>query len=169
VFFSGTEEETVLLSYPDAPWVEVIVGTYVLFIAVVIPFIIIFVANILIIYGVKRAAADRNKMSDKARNNSKEAHLTRMLILISVAFIVLCLPFGVSEVVLSQPDVAAEYDLRAIYWRLRLIVINYALSEISCMNHVVNFYLYILGGGKHYRNNVKAILRIIRRNRPRKL
>jgi preprotein translocase subunit SecG len=160
VFFAGTDDETALLIYPEAPWVEVLIGTWTLLIAAVVPFVIILISNIFIIYGVRRAAASRNKMADGTGSQSKENHLTRMLILISVAYIILCLPYGVSEVVLSLPEVAAVYDLRYPYWRMRIILINMALSEISAANHVVNFYLYILGGGKHYRDDVKHLFRV---------
>ncbi|XP_064644611.1 galanin receptor 2b-like [Lineus longissimus] len=159
VLFIGTPDETGLLHFPQMPWVEVFFGTWTLLIAVVIPFIIILISNIIIIYGVRRAATNRSKMADGTGNNAKENHLTKMLILISVAYVILCLPYGISEVVLKRPEVAATYDLSSTYWRLRLLVVTFALSQISALNHVVNFYLYILGGGKHYRDDVKQVFK----------
>ena len=117
-----------------------------LFVAALIPCLTILVANIIIIYGVRKAGKERGKISEGKGSSAKENSLTRMLILLSVAFIIFCVPYAVGEVILKLPEVAALYDLSDPYWKLRLSVISYALSGISALNKVVNFYLYIAGG-----------------------
>ena len=80
-----------------------------------------------------------------------------MLILVSVAYFILCVPYGVSEVILAAPDVVGIYDMSVPYWQVRLSLITYVMIHWSALNHVVNFYLYVLGGGKQYRDDVKQI------------
>jgi hypothetical protein len=125
-------------------------------VSVFIPFFLIVTSNIVIIVGIRRAASERNKMA-VSTTCTLETHLTRMLILVSLAFIILCLPYGITQLVLSVPSVATLYDYTKLYWRIRVNLTMFTIYQVSLINHSVNFYLYVLGGGKIYRNDVKRV------------
>ncbi|XP_064651352.1 growth hormone secretagogue receptor type 1-like [Lineus longissimus] len=156
VLFIRTDDETPAYSFPEVPWIELMVTGWTLFIAVILPFFTILTSNILIIYGVQRAASARTDMVS-VNDKAKENHLTRMLILVSVAYIILCLPDAVNELVFSIPEVSSQYVMSSDYWRTRAVLIGWTLAQVSAMNHAVNFFLYVLGGGKTYRQDVKKL------------
>ena len=161
VFVIGTHDEIAILFHPVAEWVTMFFSMYTLFSTVMIPFPIILIGNILIIYGIRKAARNRSKITDgTAGTTTKEKHLTRVLILLSMAFVILCLPLGIYEVLMSIPEVSAIYDLSDPYWKLRVSITYLALSELSSFNHVINFFLYVLGGGKKFRDDTKEVLGI---------
>ena len=153
VIFSGTEDEGFINDLPD-PVLNGLVTGWNLFIAIVLPFITITISNILIIYGIRRAANKRQEIA-RVKSSSKEAHLTRMLVLVSVVFIILCLPDGVLRLIMTIPDVIKHYDYTQLYWRTRHRLIGYTMYDLALFNNAVNFYLYVLGGGRTFREDVK--------------
>jgi neuromedin U receptor 2 len=153
------EFATVVLDFKEVPWVESIIVTYNLLLGFLVPFLIILVSNNVILVVVKRASSGRNQLNKKANENTKEdQHLTRMLIFISVAYIILCSPYSIYEIVFSTPEVTAAYDISDIYWLLRRELIHWSMSLLTSTNSAINFYLYILGGGKKFRSDALKVL-----------
>jgi hypothetical protein len=131
--------------------VDIIVGSG-------IPFIIICTANILILKQLKQAASERIRMTQGVLNTDSDGrYLNRMLILVSVVFIVCTLPVAVPELLWEIPSFQMRYDTRYRYWMLRIHLESWCLIALIDCNHAINFYLYVLGGGKNYRKSVKQL------------
>jgi hypothetical protein len=165
-YFEGSDMESAILDYPDPPWLEITVGAYNLAIGTVIPLTVIITSNILIIASVKRSAISRSKMaaqSDTEKGRTDERQLTRMLILVSIAYVIFSVPIRTYEIILTIPEIVSTYNMNDPYWRLRYNVQFWLLAEMHHMNYAVNFYLYILGGGGKYRRNVKEVFKSCRR------
>jgi hypothetical protein len=132
---------------------------YIIF-GTVIPFTVIAICNIAIIVTVKQAAKTRlNLDQTKHRQETDTAHLTRMLIFISAAYVVTSLPLRMHYFVVEIPEVAKMYDMSDPYWNLRYLLQDMALVFVWFSNHAINFYLYILAGGRKFRNDTKQVLR----------
>jgi hypothetical protein len=151
------------LSYPEPRWVEQVVGAYMLTVGTIIPFTIIMTCNVLIIASVHKAARSRKKMGGSDGATSEERHLTRMLILVAVAYVILSIPMRLFDMVFSIPELVKKYDMSDPYWRLRFNVELWIVTEMWDANFAVNFYLYFLGGGKKYRNDAKQVYMCCRR------
>jgi hypothetical protein len=134
---------------------------FLFFSGTIVPFTLILVSNILIITRVRRAASIRNKMADHSHithSSVEDKHLTRMLIFVSLAYFILCTPPALYELLFSIPQVKAVYDFRDIYWLFRANIIHWTMITLAKMNHAVNFYLYILAGGRKFREDARKIL-----------
>jgi hypothetical protein len=46
-----------------------------------------------------------------------------------------------------------------LYWVVRYGVEYWFIHEIWYQNYSINFYLYCIGGGRKYRNDVKVVLK----------
>jgi hypothetical protein len=153
--------EDIVMDFKSHPWVEVIVAVYHSAVMSFIPFSVIFVSNILILRSVRSAASDRSKLSQGERSGaSGNRHLTRMLLLVSSAFIVCCLPFAVYEISFAIPAVYEMYDYNSTYGLLSISIIGWTNALFTQMNHGVNFYLYVLGGGRKFRTDAENALRM---------
>ncbi|XP_064624753.1 uncharacterized protein LOC135486113 [Lineus longissimus] len=157
--FLGTEFASPFTEFKEHRWLEVAVAAYHSTANGVLPFTVILVSNILILISVKRAASERRKMAKDEKENLENAHLTRILVLVSMAFVVLCSPYLIFEVLVTIPDVMVAYDYSDIYWLLRIDVIFWSTVAFAEMNHAVNFYLYVLGG-KKYRSDARNVLTV---------
>ncbi|XP_064642970.1 probable G-protein coupled receptor B0563.6 [Lineus longissimus] len=150
--------DTAYLNYPEALWVEQAVSAYMLTVGTIIPFIIIMTCNIVIIASVQKAGKSRNKMAaGEEGGTSQGRHLTRMLIFVTVAYIVLSIPMRLFEIAFSIPAVIEKYDMSDPYWQLLFNVELWIVTDLWNLNYAVNFYLYFLGGGKKYRNDAKQV------------
>jgi preprotein translocase subunit SecG len=156
----NTGLESVYLNYPEPRWVEQVVGAYMLTVGTIIPFIVIMTCNVIIIASVQKAARRRNKMAAGGGGGgatSEERHLTRMLILVAVAYVILSIPMRLFDMLFSIPEVIEKYDMTDPYWQMRYSVEYWTVTEMWNTNFAVNFYLYFLGGGKKYRNDAKHV------------
>jgi hypothetical protein len=154
--FLGSEFAAIVTEFEDHPWLNMVVTVYHLTVNGVLPFSVILICNVLILISVKRAASDRRKMA-KDENESGNTHITRMLVLVSIAFVILCSPYLIFEVLVTIPDVTSEYNFANIYWLLRFNVIFWTMGAFAESNHAINFYLYVLGG-KKFRNDARKVL-----------
>ncbi|XP_070181217.1 mu-type opioid receptor-like [Littorina saxatilis] len=137
------------------PWIDGVLYCYG-------PLLCLCVFNILIVRQVKASrsfqskttlsdttsSADQrssgNKMSSKM--TTQESQLTRMLLLVTTAFLVCVGPMGVSIVVeryFWERDTNPQY---AVYYFIRTI-----LNNLDYTNHALNFYLYCLSGKRFRR------------------
>ncbi|XP_064645116.1 uncharacterized protein LOC135498658 [Lineus longissimus] len=135
--------------------VPLIFGTF-------LPFAIIVFCNIWIIYTLHAASRKSVAMGvgqDGQKSREKEArYLTKMLIIVCFAYVVTSIPYRLHDLLMGVPSISAHYDLSDPYWRLRYSAQNYILHHLWEWNYAVNFYLYCIGGGKRYRQDVRIIL-----------
>jgi hypothetical protein len=113
---------------------------------------------------VHRANKEREGMqisqSDGKKKRDKDAkYLTRMLILVCIAYVACSIPYRMYDVLMNLPTLKALYDMEDIYWILRYGVEYWTIIDIWYQNYSINFYLYCIGGGRKYRNDVKAVFR----------
>ncbi|XP_064649734.1 mu-type opioid receptor-like [Lineus longissimus] len=150
-------------NYNSSTWKDVLIKSLEVIFATILPFTVVFVSNILIALELKLAAKRRTGMTDGAKSG-KEVQLTRMLMLISAAFVICISPLAVYDLLQASPYINAMYDMRNPYWALRFYLENWYMVQFNNLNHACNFYIYVLGGGKNHRNDVKNIFRCLRRS-----
>ncbi|XP_064639443.1 FMRFamide peptide receptor frpr-18-like [Lineus longissimus] len=156
----GEDFDTIVLSVRDYPWLEIIITIYQSAVLTVIPFSVILISNILIVFSVRRAATNMNKLGqDNKQGSSENKHLTRMLLLVSLAFVLCCAPYTLFEIFYKILALVGAVDYSA-YWTIRMGVIGWGTAAITQANHAVNFYLYVLGGGKKFRTDAINVLRL---------
>jgi hypothetical protein len=151
------------VSIPGYAALETLVKTFHLVCGSLAPFVVILVCNLWIIVAIANASKKRTEMGvtkEVAKTHGKETrHLTRMLIFISIVFIVTSLPYRLHDLVLAVPALRAIYDLSDTYWFLRYMTQYYLVIGIWHWNYGINFYLYCLGGGKKYREDVRRLFK----------
>ena len=161
--------EVLLISVPKSPIIEVLASGFQLIFGTVIPFLIILGCNIWIITAVRQAAKERLKMTGSIQAGPRDAkhgakketdttYLTRMLILVSIAYLACNIPYRLYFVLLDIPAIGDRYEMEETYWKLRYIVEARALGVFWFLNYAINFYLYCAGGGQKYRNDTKIVL-----------
>jgi hypothetical protein len=145
----------------DYPIVELLVSGFQLLVGALLPFLVISGCNITIIITVKLASENRNKMEacQGQRKRKESEYLTRMLVLVSVAYVVTSAPFRLYYLIIDVPAVSKIYDMTNEYWILRFNAQNEFLYDVWCCNYAFNFYLYCVGGGQRYRKDTVEILR----------
>jgi hypothetical protein len=116
-----------------------------------VPFGIILGSNIAILVKMNAAVKERARLQHTMEKN--ESSRTKMLLLISFAFLILVAPLRVIYLVSisirrvsTTPVTEAKLDLA--------IVIGF---QLLFLNNSVNFYLYILGGGKKFKSDLKSL------------
>jgi hypothetical protein len=147
-------------SVPENPLLETILLAIHFALSTIVPFVIIVVCNFWIIVSLGRASAKRGEMitGNNARSREKdERYLTRMLIVVCVAYIIISTPYRMYGIVMGLPGIRQVYNLDIPYWRIRYDLQYIILLYIFCNNHAVNFYLYAIGGGKKYRRDIKKL------------
>ena len=163
ILFSGNE--VVVASVPEAHVVAVLSTNWQLVFGTILPFLIIISCNVAIIVTLKRASSERSKLEARAREkNTTEKDtqfLTRMLVLVSIAYVVLSIPYRFYTVVMEIPALKDMYDMREPYWNIKYNMQHYILTIFWSCNNAVNCYLYCLGGGKQYRQDTLHILKVI--------
>ena len=95
---------------------------------------------------------------DGMKKRDKDAkYLTRMLILVCIAYVACSIPYRMYDVIMSLPIMKTIYAMNDIYWVMRYGVEYWAILALWYQNYSINFYLYCIGGGRKYRNDVKAV------------
>jgi hypothetical protein len=100
----------------------------------------------------------------KKTREKETTYLTRMLILVSIAYVITSIPFRIYDVIIGIPevkDIYAQNMKKDEYWSLRYYCQHFVLLNIWEMNFGINFYLYCIGGGKKFRNDVKEKMGMI--------
>jgi hypothetical protein len=159
VFFSGAEY--MVISVPgNERRLELLVSGLDFFVGTFVPFLIIFVSNFLIIISIRQASKERRLLRSGRGEEVKDTqYLTRMLLMVSAAYIVTSVPYRLYLFIKDMPGVASHYNLRDRYWGLRYTIELVLVFDIWCCNYAVNFYLYCLGGGKRYREDLKRLFK----------
>jgi preprotein translocase subunit SecG len=152
-------EADVHMSVPHAPALETLGNSSQLAFGTVLPFFIIVVCNVWIIIVLRSASKESRKMGvseagQKAREK-ETAYLTRMLILVSVVYILMSIPYRLYDVLIALPEVKDNYSMKDEYDNLRYYTENFIMLQFWNINYGINFYIYCIGGGRKYRNDVK--------------
>jgi hypothetical protein len=153
--------------YPDlvefGSYFQMIVGT-------ILPFGTIFSSNVLIIITVQHAAENRRKLESRNVNQKQKetAYLTRMLMFVSFAYVIITLPYRLFHVCMKIPVIAEIYDMTDPYWREKYALGAWILHIVWCLNNSLNFYLYCMGGGRRYREDALNVMRALCCYRPEK-
>jgi hypothetical protein len=154
------------MTVEDNPELESLGNSAQLAIGTILPFVIIVLCNLWIFIVLHKASKDRDKMGvSKAGQKTREketTYLTRMLLLVSVAYVMTSIPFRMYDVIIGIPEVKEIYAQnmkKDEYWSLRYYCQHFIMLNIWEMNFGINFYLYCIGGGKKYRNDVKERMR----------
>jgi hypothetical protein len=147
------------MTVEDAPELETLGNAAQLAIGTILPFIIIVFCNLWIFKVIHKASKDRDKMGvskegQKARQK-ETTYLTRMLLLVSLAYVMTSIPYRIYNVIIEIPAVLDAYDMKDEYWVMRYYCQFFIIEDLWEMNFGINFYLYCIGGGKKYRNDVK--------------
>jgi hypothetical protein len=122
-----------------------------------LPFTVIFCSNLVIIFTLRSESKTRVKLEAIMARKRPQHQLTFMLIFVSLAYIMTSLPYRLDAVVMDIEAIDAMYDLTQEYWRLRRGVELYILINLWFYNYAVNFYLYCIGGGQRYRNDIRKL------------
>jgi hypothetical protein len=123
----------------------------------VIPLTIIILCNVWIVATLQMASKKRKEITAGSRE-SETRYLTRMLIIVCVAYVILSLPWRMYDLIISIPHIFEMYDFKQEYWRLRYDLQYVAFVNVWYVNHAVNFYLYVIGGGRKYRRDIAVLL-----------
>jgi hypothetical protein len=145
---------------PSYPALEYVALAYHLGVGTLIPFTVIVICNIWIIATLRNASESRRKMVDektKKTQGKETRYLTRMLILVCMAYVITSIPFRTYDLVLLVPPIASTYDMSDPYWKTRYQLQYWILCHLWEWNFAINFYLYCVGGGRKYRNDVKRL------------
>jgi hypothetical protein len=127
----------------------------------VLPFLVIFGSNIMIILSVRQASRRRLTLGSITAGDKLEKetqYLTRMLMFVSFAYVIITLPYRMYHLVMKIPQIAKLYDMTKVYWRMRYVIQGWAISNVWIFNYAVNFYLYCVGGGQKYRKDAKDVM-----------
>jgi hypothetical protein len=147
-----------LRDVPHARWFEKLYKAYLLVFGTILPFSTLAICNIAIIIEVNRAARRRKKMKSEAAaekpGKAKDANLTGILFMTSLAYLVCSCPKRAYEAVAATNYDETDRGATALYWLAFHIV-----SELWILNFAVNFYMYFLGGGKKFRQDARDIFK----------
>ncbi|XP_064649860.1 kiSS-1 receptor-like isoform X2 [Lineus longissimus] len=146
--------------FPAAPVVEKIVSWWELIAGTVVPFFVLIIFNCLIIWNVRSASKFQRQMTydqkDKMqalRKAKAEAHLTRMLLLVCIAYLVCSVPVRIYLL-----ENTGSFNYQDPEWFIQFNV-GYWYGCIGWyMNYAINFYLYCIAGGRKFRQDVLEIL-----------
>ncbi|XP_064627862.1 G-protein coupled receptor 183-like [Lineus longissimus] len=163
-FDESTGVESVQPDVKGNPALEMFGSMFQLFFGTLIPFAVIMFMNIWIIITVKRASHKHKQMTGSsapsdAKRKQETSHLTRMLILVSSAYVVCSIPLRLYEMLFDLPALKEIWDFGQVVWFMRYKVGYIILADIWILNFGVNFYLYCIGG-KKFRNDAVNILKV---------
>ena len=107
-----------------------------------VPFIVIFICNVFIIYGLRRAAINRKKKFNQ--EDKKISSTTVMLVVVGVVYLLTISPSGIYLIGYSYnvwPN-HTVYDVAKLY-------LVYAITlQLTYINSAINFLLYCCTGSK---------------------
>jgi hypothetical protein len=63
------------------------------------------------------------------------------------------------DLVIAIPPIKKLYDMTKPYWDVRFTCQYWVILYLWEWNYGINFYLYCIGGGKKYRNDVKNLMK----------
>jgi hypothetical protein len=163
-FYSNLGFENLYYQVDGDPIGTLLASTFQLIFGTILPFAIIITSNIIIITTVRTAARKRlglqNKMAerDSGRRSSETEYLTRMLVLVSVAYVATSIPYRLYFIILLIPQVSEKFDLSDTCYFILYNVMAFSLHGLWVWNYAINFYMYCAGGGRRYRDDIKYVL-----------
>jgi hypothetical protein len=127
----------------------------------VLPFFIIVCCNIIIVITVwKSSGAKLTSQKSVGLDREKETrYMTKMLISVSAAYILMTMPLRIYDLSMGLLQKLHLYDLNDPYSKLLYVAQLKMLGVLWYFNFAINFYMYLLGGGKKYRAEVVALFR----------
>ena len=117
-----------------------------------VPITILIVENIVLVIGVKKAETARMVLASSQNLIGQNIQVTVMVIVVCSVFILLTLPSCVFFVYREYWDYMSDPVETAKYFLVYQIV--FMLSDI---NHIINFYLYVVTGTKFRRHFCKLV------------
>jgi hypothetical protein len=84
-----------------------------------------------------------------------------MLALVCIAYVVTSIPHRMYDLVVAIPTIKKLYVMTETYWYVRFTCQYWVFLHLWEWNYGINFYLYCIGGGKKYRNDVKNMMKRI--------
>jgi hypothetical protein len=162
--FSGLENLIFYVENDPTGVISLLSTNFQLVFGTILPFLMIISSNIVIISTIKSATRTRMKLQAQQRKEKPEqernesGYLTRMLIFVSIAYVITSIPYRLFVVALLIPQVAAQIDLTDICDFTLYNVTIMSFYSLWIWNYAVNFYMYVVGGGKRYRKDIKEVL-----------
>jgi hypothetical protein len=156
--FLSSDNTQLIPSVPHATILESVSTIYFLMFGTIIPFIVIVGCNVTIIVTLRKAATRRKTMTTTKTEQMDTSYLTKMLILVFIVFVICSIPNRLHYALVNGvPSLVEVYTSGAIYWSLRAKLEYWSIQIAWYLNHSVNFFLYCIGGGKRYRDDVRRL------------
>jgi hypothetical protein len=159
---TGLENLIYHIEHDPTGAVLLLVSNFQFLFGTIFPFLLIITSNIIIIVTVKSAAKSRMslqaKRADGNQGDTAGSYLTRMLIFVSLAYVITSIPYRLIQVVLLVADVDLGDICNFVIYNL-VIAVCYG---IWICNFSINFYMYCVAGGKRYRNDTMDIIRSLK-------
>jgi hypothetical protein len=151
----------IIIRSPEYPALEVFTSYFQMAAGTIVPFVIISASNVIIIVTIRHASKQRSKMEygDNGKRNRDTVYMTRMLVFISLAYIILSLPYRWYTVGTKIPGIIELYNMHQVISRKQFILGVWSVSILWAFNYAINFFLYCIGGGSRYRRETLNILR----------
>ena len=130
------------------PWIDAAMYSF-------IPLTTIFILNALIIRELHKAGQTRKIMSQQLqqpKKDNQERQITRMLLLVSFAFLILTSPIAVLILVEKVWHYSVDPVQDAVMALLRNITFG-----LELLNHAINFWLYCAGASRYRRQLAELI------------
>ncbi|XP_064624468.1 galanin receptor type 2-like [Lineus longissimus] len=152
-----------IITSPGHPALEVFSSWFQMLAGTILPFVIISTSNVFIIVTIHHASQERSKMEygDNEKRGRETVYLTRMLIFISLAYIILSVPYRWYTLGTKIPSISKLYNMSRVSSRKQFMMGALSASILWSFNYAINFFLYCVGGGAKYRRETVFILRRI--------
>ncbi|XP_074652937.1 growth hormone secretagogue receptor type 1-like [Tubulanus polymorphus] len=128
--------------------VRVITANIQIALQVWVPFLVILVCNVIIVFGLISSAQQRKLLQGPQGSTSSSSggtSLTVMLVVVSVVFLLLHIPVVLHRLLRDIHQSGADaITLNALYWAARALM---------CLNSAINFFLYMLSS-KQFRSSI---------------
>ncbi len=146
--FSGKDPNNLCTGYTHKAWYIDVYKILLLVYYPLIPVCALFFFNISIIKAVCR----RPNRKTHPEKRLQDRQMTVMLLMVTFVFIVLLLPFEISDAFLMG-SLSTETPAGAA----KSTLVFQVTSNLMMLNYCVNFYLYLLSGSK-FRNDLRSLL-----------
>ena len=122
-----------------------------------VPFVIILASNIAIIVKMRNAAKQRRTLVQQISSSKEKADraVTRMLLVVSFAVLVLMTPIRIRHILAHAVPYLTSTPVSAAKTGLAEVL----TLHLYLLNNALNFYLYVLGGGKRFKSDLRGIFK----------
>ncbi|XP_043279684.1 uncharacterized protein [Venturia canescens] len=170
LYYGGYESDSVFEFVPcqikTKPWGNAMYF-YIAF-STWLPSLFIFIGNVLLIVHMRKSDLIRNQLTRTSGTSSNATSRTsRMLLAVSIVYLVLLLPIGIVEtlelywdvVLVKYPSMNNEENARYISWLEEKMLLKWCRGfffHVYHWNFAINFFLYYLTGKKFRDGVIKA-------------